>query len=132
MMRILSNLLVGLVMLAVGACAGIGPIPSPETSREKLAAAEISYGALLDQVGSLTAAGLIERGSSTADTVAVLLVETRAALDAWQTAPDDPSLAQFGLATISRLKLLLISLNQEAGRPLTGIDSGSILVGAMS
>jgi hypothetical protein len=108
------NLLVGLLALVLVACAGT---PTPETPREKLVAAEATYSTLLDDVRSAATSGIIEPGSETAHTVAALLVEARAALDAWQADPDNPNMAVFVQKSLERLKALLLRLSQESRAP---------------
>ena len=108
--------LLGLLALVLVGCAGI----TPETPREQLVAAEVTYSLFLDDVRSLATSGIIEPGSSTADTVALFLVEARAALDAWQVNPDDPNMAVFAQKSLERLKLLLLRMSQQSTGPPGG------------
>ena len=106
--------LLGFLALVLVGCAGV---PAPETPREQLVAAEVSYGSILDDVRSLATSGIIEPGSQTADTVALFLIEARAALDAWQVNPDDPNMAVVAQKSLERLKLLLLRMSQQSTGP---------------
>lgn len=96
-------LLVLLVSLGLSACAGLAPV-TPETPRESLVASEAAYEFALLEVKSLIVSRFIVPGTSLAHDVRLLVVETRAALDAWQLNPDSPSLARFTQGVLTRLQ----------------------------
>ena len=118
----ISRLVLGLLALVLVGCAGV-----PVTPREQLVAAEVTYGSILDDVRSLATSGIIGPGSQTADTVAMFLVEARAALDAWQVNPDDPNMAVFAQKALDRLKSLLLRMSQQSTGPPIGGTEESII-----
>ena len=97
------------MLLAVG-CEGVA---TPETPRERLVAAEVSFGLVLDQVKLLTINGQIIPGSETANRVAFLLVEARGTLDAWQVDPDNINFATTTSGLLIQLRALLAASLQE-------------------
>lgn len=92
------------VFIGLAGCASIDPV-TPETPREKLVAAEAAYEFALLEVRSLIVNGVIEPGTSLADTVGILIVETRNALDVWQSNPDDPNFILAATVALQRLQL---------------------------
>lgn len=107
-------LIVLLVSLGLSACAGMGGLApvTPETPRESLVASEAAYEFALLEVKSLIVSGYIEPGTQLAANVRLLIVETRAALDAWQLNPDSPSLARFAQSVLTRLQAQVAQMIQ--------------------
>lgn len=115
-MRSNVRTLIALVLaLVVSACAGLGGV-TPETPRERLLTAEATYEFVLDEVRSLTLAGKIEPGSETASTIAIFLVEARAALDTWQADPENIRIETLAQTSLQRLLALVNQLAAEADR----------------
>lgn len=93
---------------------------TPETPRESLVASEAAYEFALLEIKSLIVSGYIEPGTSLSRTVRLLVIETRAALDAWQLSPDSPDLARFAVGVLTRLKAqvsLMITTQETQWRP---------------
>lgn len=113
----MKALLLSLVLL-VAACVQ-GPV-TPETAREKLAAAELTYEGVLLEVKSLVATGLIKPGSDTAEAVGLGIIEVREALDQWQLSPDSPNYLVIVTAALLRLqqRLLEASLQESSAETM--------------
>ena len=71
-----------IALLFFAGCVFTGA-PVPETAREKYAAAEASYNAIVTTVDQLATTGSIRQGSPAAVSLATTLRTTRAALDVW-------------------------------------------------
>ena len=101
----MRRLLIALcVSLGLAGCAGQSPV-TPETPRESLVATEAAYEFAVLQVKSLIVSGYIKPGSDLARNIRLMIVETRAALDAWHVSPDDPSAAIITQAILRRLQV---------------------------
>ena len=96
-----------LVLLVCIGLVGCVPIPSPETAREKYAAAEISYKAAVTTIGQLADAGTLQKGSAVAKRTATGLRAARGALDAWGAAPDSRSRQEVALTALRALQGIL-------------------------
>ena len=81
------------VSLGLAGCAGTLAPVTPETPRESLVAAEAAYEFAMLEVRSLIVSGYIVPQTELSDSVAFIIIETRNALDAWQSNPDNPNLA---------------------------------------
>lgn len=104
-----------LVSLGMSACAAMTPV-TPETPRESLVAAEAAYEFALLEVKSLIVSRYILPGSDRALDVRFMIVETRAALDAWQLTPDNPKAAFAAQAILNALRAeiaRMISANED-------------------
>ena len=99
-----------IVCMGLVACAGT---PTPETPREKYAAAESSYRAIVTTVDQLATAGTIKRGTLAARTVASSLRAARAALNAWGASPDSLSRQQAALTALLSVQRLLVDLQRK-------------------
>ena len=102
-------LIVLLVSLGLSACAGMTPV-TPETPRDSLVASAAAYEFAILQVKSLIVSGYIKPKTQLATNVRLLIVETRAALDAWQSSPDSPDLARFAQGVLTRLQVRVASM----------------------
>ncbi len=107
----LLAMLIGLAML-VGSCASVVP-PVPETPRERLAAAEISFGFILDEVHNLVVMGFIEPASDEAKVIGQILMEIDTAMQAWRRSPDDVDVQAFVLLSIGRAQAWLIQIKSR-------------------
>jgi hypothetical protein len=104
-----------LLFIFVSGCAVTG-VPAPETTRERYAAAETSYQAIVATIDQLATAGTIRKGSPAAKGVAASLRTARTALNVWGAAPDDPSRQQAALSALGAAQQLLVTLqNQRQG-----------------
>ncbi len=93
------------VSLGLSGCLGAGLSPvTPENPRESLVAAEAAYEFALLEVRSLIATGVIIPKSGLANSIAFGIRETRKALDAWQTNPDNPNLMYVAQAALRQLQ----------------------------
>jgi len=101
-----------LLAVFVGGCAVTGG-PVPHTPREKYAAAEATYGAVVTTVDQLAAAGQLEKGTPDARSVAASLRTARLALDAWGATPDDVSRQRTALLALGTLQRLLVELQRR-------------------
>lgn len=116
-MKTLLHVLAGLLLFAVAACAGV----TPQTPRERLAAAELSYQAALSEIRVLADAGLIK--GNTAATTAASVRTVDAAIAAWRLNPDSPDyMAAANSALAPLLKLITTirgskSASLEVDRP---------------
>lgn len=102
----MRRLLIVLLLSLVAGCAGLGTLVpvTPETPRESLVASEAAYTFALLEIKSLIVSGYIKPETPLARTVRLLVIETRAALDAWQLSPDSPDLARFAVGVLTRLQ----------------------------
>ena len=101
-----------LLFIFVNGCAITGA-PAPETPREKYAAAEASYKAIVTTIDQLVAAATIRNGTLAAQTVATSLRAARAALDAWGASPDSLSRQLAALTTLRSVQRLLVDLQRK-------------------
>lgn len=106
----MRHALILLVCIGLAACAGA---PAPETAREKYAAAEASYKAIVTTIDQLATAGTIKNGTLAARTVASSLRVARSALDAWGALPDSPSRQQAALTALRSVQRLLVDLQRR-------------------
>ena len=106
MIRFLTALV---VMISLAGCALPGAIP-PETTREKLVAAEAAYEVVLLQIKSLVNNGLLKPGTSASRALKVVLTESREALDTWHLNPDDLSFEQASQIALRALQRYLATL----------------------
>lgn len=86
--------------------------PAPETSREKLVAAETAFQTALKTVRSIDKAGRLKPD----DTIrlATAIRAARAALDAWHESPDLTDSGTAALSALRALRLILDDLSGEA------------------
>lgn len=108
------------LVLLVTACAQ-GPV-TPETAREKLAAAELTYEGVLLEVKSLVTIGLIKPGSDTAEAISLSITEVRSALDQWQLSPDSPNYLAITTAALLRLQQHLLEASLQESKGWGGVD----------
>ncbi len=109
-------LIVLAVSLGLSGCFGGGLTPvTPETPRESLVASEAAYEFALLEVKSLILSGYIKPGTQLATNVRLIIVETRAALDAWQLNPDSPNLARAAQAVLNRLQAQVAAMIKTQG-----------------
>lgn len=101
------------LILFVGMVGCVALTP-PETPRERYAAAEVSYKAVVTTIGQLADAGTLQKGSATAKRTATGLRAARHALDAWGAAPDSRSLQAVALAALTALQGILTDINKRA------------------
>ncbi|MEE8606723.1 MAG: hypothetical protein V3S55_03885 [Nitrospiraceae bacterium] len=109
------------LIVGLSGCLGAGLSPvTPESPREKLVAAEAAYEFALLEVRSLIVNGIIVPKSNLAGTVAFLIIETRKALDVWQTSPDNPNYHLAAITALSGLQAELAKhvVTRGAGRPI--------------
>lgn len=107
-----------LLLFVLTSCASLGLVTvEPETPRERLVAAETDYTAVVTTVRDLINTGTLKAGTQTADHVSNAIVTARAALDAWQLAPDSEDELQTGLLALRALQSVLNSLQ-------AGLDNG--------
>lgn len=111
-MRKLMALVIGLAMLTVAACETVN-IPAPETTREKLVAAELSFDFVLDEVNNLVALRVITPGSETAYAIGQTLVEIDKGLEIWRANPDNIAYSLIVLTLLDDLKLYLLELARD-------------------
>jgi len=118
-----------LVSLGLSACAtgGLSPV-APENPRESLVAAESAYEFALLEIKSLIVSGYIKPGTQMALNVRLLLIETRAALDAWHLSPDSPNLAVAAQAILHALQAEVARMleTQEASEGWGGLTAGAM------
>lgn len=72
-----------LVLLPIAACTSI---PTPETTRERLAMAEATYQAVIQTVGEMAEKGILRKEHVT--TVREAIIAARTALNTWHRFPD--------------------------------------------
>lgn len=116
MRRILASLV---VMLSLAGCALPGVI-TPETPREKLVVAEAAYEVVLLQIKSLINNGIIRPRTGVSGALATFVKESRSALDAWHTDPDDLSFeraTRVALASLQRYLTTLIPTQESSYEP---------------
>lgn len=87
--------------------------PAPETMRQKLAAAELSYQGALQTIQSLQQSGLIVKGSNTARRVITAVKTANAGLVQWRAQVDSPAAQTGALAALSSLSTLIAELQHE-------------------
>lgn len=87
----------------------------PETPREKLLAAEISYQGALKEVIVLAEAGVIKGQAARQVKSAIAVVDS--AMETWRANPDNPNYMQ---GAINALQPLLDLVNQLRARRTTG------------
>ena len=93
---------------------------TPENPRESLVASEAAYEFALLEVKSLIVSGYIIPGTQLAINVKLLIVEARAALDAWQLSPDNPNLAATAQAVLRALQAQVAKMIQAQEVSLEG------------
>jgi hypothetical protein len=109
MRRIFAPFLFLLVLLP----AACGSLPAPETNRERLAAAEVTFQAALQTANDLVAAGKLDEGAKAR--VGSALQAAYTALQAWRLNPD---MADSYQTTLAALRAVQAVLNQFApGEP---------------
>ena len=106
----MRHVLILLFCIGFTAC---GSVPTPETSREKYAAAEATYKAVVTTIDQLATARIIRNGTPTAQTVASSLKITRAALDAWGVSPESVPRQQAALVALQALQRQLVELQRR-------------------
>lgn len=92
-----------------------GCVSTPQTPRQWLASAELTYQSALHSINDLTAQGVIEPGSEKARQAADAIKATRAALDVWQTNPDSKDKMSAGLTALQALQVLINQYQPEGG-----------------
>ncbi len=94
-------MVIGIVGSIVAGCAGLGV---PETPREKLVAAEVTYQAAVSTVRDLVNAGTIKKGTDVGYRVVTLIVAARSALNAWHSLPEDRDYMATALVALTALQ----------------------------
>lgn len=108
----LRNLFTPLLVLFV--VAGCANQPLPETPRERLAAAEVTYQGALNTIGQLTEQGTIVKGSPAAQRVGMAIVTARSSLDIWQQLPDSEDRQTAAIAALQALQAVLTEIQRGA------------------
>jgi hypothetical protein len=117
------------VSLGLAGCAGTLAPVTPETPRESLVAAEAAYEFAILEVRSLIVSGVIVPRSDLADALALVIIETRAALDAWQANPDNPNFAVAAQRALRALQLevsRLITTQESSSEGWGGLTEGAM------
>lgn len=97
------------LLLVVGGCSSV---PAPETPRERIVAAEAAYQAALATIGDMIDQGTIRKEH--VPDIKAAIITARAALNAWQDAPDSRSHMTTALAAIRTLQEVLNSIAATA------------------
>lgn len=108
----LRNLFAPLLILFV--VSGCVNQPLPETPRERLAAAEVTYQGALNTIGQLIDQGTIVKGSPVAQRVGQAIVAARSSLDIWQQLPDSEDRQTAAIAALSALQKVLTEIQKGA------------------
>lgn len=98
------------IFLVVGC---VSSTVAPETPRERLAAAEVTYAFALSSIDALVNHGLIEPGTEAAHSLGTAIIASRAALDAWQAVPNDKDRMVTALSALRVLQSVLNSLKAQ-------------------
>lgn len=106
----MKNLAPILFVFLIG-CAIVGA-PSPETPREKYAAAETSYKAAVTTIDQLATAGTLRKGSAPSQRIAAALRSTRTALNIWGHNPDSLTGQNAALTALTGLQAVLIEIQR--------------------
>lgn len=101
-----------LILFLVSGCSNT---PLPETPRERLAAAEITYQSALNTVDQMLTQGLIVPGSDIAQRLGAAIVSARASLDIWQQLPDNADSQTAAIAALSVLQKMLTEIQSQSG-----------------
>lgn len=111
------------VSLGLVGCASTIPV-APETPRERLVSAEAGYEFALLEVRMLIVQGIIIPNSQLANRMGLLIIESRNALDVWQTNPDNPNFLVLGIAALRHFQALIAAniVTQESGVWPPGLD----------
>lgn len=102
-----------LILFVVG--CGTLNTPVPETPREKLTAAEISYIGAGSAIEQLVNTGVIVKGSAVALSLKTASVTTNQALILWRAAPENLSYRDAAIASLTALQTALASVSQRSG-----------------
>jgi hypothetical protein len=101
-----------LLVFIISGCTLVGA-PSPETSREKYAAAESSYTTFILTVDNLITNGTLVRGTPAAQSIVASIKSTRTALDSWGRDVDNPTVQQAALIALTALQTGLVELQKQ-------------------
>lgn len=97
---------------AVFFLVGCANAVTPETPRERLAAAEVTYQAAVSTVRDFIVAGTLKPGTQTAEHAATSIRTARVALDAWHAAPDNEDQMTTALLALQALNTVLLQLKE--------------------
>lgn len=109
----MMKLIAPFLLVFIVGCSTLG-IVSPETPRERLVAAELTYEAVLTSVRDLVVAGTIVKNTDTGDQIANAIVAARTALDVWQLTPDNRDNMTLALTTLQTLQGVLNTIQAGA------------------
>lgn len=96
-----------LVILLIAGCA----TEEPQTPRERLAAAEVTYEAALLTIRDLAAQGTIPEALK--PRVVELIQSARLALNVWHQVPDDMNRRQAAITALTRLNIFITNYLQR-------------------
>lgn len=103
------GILFGMALYALAGCVTQTP---PETPRQKLAAAEVTYQGVVETVSALITQGTLIKGSKTAQRVADAVLSARIALDIWHQMPDSQDRQTAAIAALSALQQVLTEVQR--------------------
>lgn len=91
---------------------GCGTVLTPQTARERLAAAEVSYQTAATTILNLNASGVIKSGTDTARMVISSAQTANSGLSAWRATVDSPVAESAAMAALRALQTLLVGLQK--------------------
>lgn len=97
-------------------CAGL-PGVAPETNRQALAAAELSFQAVVATAQDLIVAGHIQRNSPQARQILRVLSNARTSLDVWQMQVENPIAMEHALGVLQLAQTVLQVMRANLGEP---------------
>lgn len=89
----------------------------PETARESLVAAEMTFQGLVASAQEIINVGFVERNSPTGRAIVQVLGDARLALDAWHMAVESPQAKALALQRLSLARSVLTTLRANMGDP---------------
>jgi len=90
----------------------IGCVATPDTPRQRLAAAEVSFNTALKTIDRLADTGVLVKGSDTARAAHTGVLSTNAGLMAWRSNIDDSEAQAAVYAALNSLQALLVELQR--------------------
>ena len=89
----------------------------PETARESLVAAEVTFQGLVASAQEITNVGFVTRQSPIGQAIVRVLGDARFALDAWHMAVESPQAKALALQRLSLARSVLTSFRRNMGDP---------------
>jgi len=108
----MRKLLAPFVVLLLVGCTGV---VVPESPRESLTAAEVTYQGVLNTANDFVTQGIIKKGSENAIKVGSAIIAARTALDAWHVVPDNRDRMTTAISALKVVQSLLTTLKQTGG-----------------